>query len=354
MKKKFALGLLCLLVFGSVVFTIGCGQAQVAAQIGKISGRILAADGATPIVGATVSLKTDTSKSATTDSTGSFTLEGTWIVTGTYTLVAEKGSFKLEFSVTVAGEGETTQIGSKEVDPTVPGATIPDLGVIKGCYDKIENIITALGYSYRTLEADDLDNYAYISTFEAIFINCGYYSQIVGSGSKEANLLKFVTEEGKSLYTSDWAGDVVEAIWPKAVNWYGGTVKSAGVGSVQTLVATVVDNTLQTLLGKTTAEVYYNLGAWVVISSEGIGTDVLLKGNPAIYAYSGGAAGIRSASPVTIASVTTLESVPLAVKFQPGGSSKGTVIYTTFHNEAQEEEVTADARKILQDFIFRL
>ncbi|OGC08269.1 hypothetical protein A3F86_05010 [candidate division WOR-1 bacterium RIFCSPLOWO2_12_FULL_45_9] len=211
-----------------------------------------------------------------------------------------------------------------------------------------------------SIEVTDLDNYAFVSTFEAIFINCG----TSGSGltdARKATLEAFVETAGNSLYISDWAADYIQGVWPTAVNWYGGSVSAAKVGNAQSLVATVVDSGLKTVLGKSTAEVFYDLGNWVIISSEGTGTSVLLSGSPHTnYAYS-----IKSSSPVTrtvgskgISAFTTIagtmEGVPLAVKFQPGGSSKGTVIYTTFHNEAQASDVTDDMGKVLKDFIFTL
>lgn len=114
------------------------------------------------------------------------------------------------------------------------------------------------------------------------------------------------------------------------------------------------------MLGKTTASVYYNLGIWVVISSEGTGTDVLLTGSPEVYTDYWTQSGVSSFSPrsghsriFSGTAARTLEAVPLAVKFKPV-SSGGTVIYTTFHNEAQESDLTPDAKKILQDFIFTL
>ncbi|MFC1571935.1 carboxypeptidase regulatory-like domain-containing protein [Candidatus Margulisiibacteriota bacterium] len=365
MFRKMYFWLAAVLLIAVSLLVYGCGSASVTGEEGIITGTIYAADGETAIVGATVYLKSDSTKSTTTDINGEFTLEGDWIVAGTYTLVASKGEFILEFSVTVAESGSTTDGGSQEVTPTDPNATIPDIGVVlkdSGSdtpYDYIQDIITDLGYSYTTIEVSDFDDYDYISTFEVIFINCSHYAGTALTASGEANLLSFVETAGQSLYISDWAATYVQEIWPNAVTWYGSTVSNAKVGNIQTLETTVVDTDLQTVLGKSTAEVYYNLSSWVVISSEGTGTSVLLSGDPTVYsAYSVNAAqGSRSRSGMKAASddvAATLDAVPLVVKFQPGGASKGTVIYTTFHNEAQEDEVTADARKILQDFIFSL
>ncbi|OGC35628.1 hypothetical protein A2311_03500 [candidate division WOR-1 bacterium RIFOXYB2_FULL_48_7] len=368
MSKKLLLGLLLgLLVVGSLSL-FGCSSAtQVSATLGRITGTIVAADGTSPIGGASVYLKTDSTKSTTTSYDGSFTLEGSWIITGTYTLVATKGGFTLEFSVTVASSEATTNVGTKEVDPTDPTVTVivPDLAVIKGSWDYIENIITELGYTYTTITVSDLDNYAFISTFEAIFIDCGTtYGSL--TASRETNLRNFVEVAGGSLYASDWAAEYVERLWPTAINFYGtvdpttyestATAK-VGTGS-QTVEATVVDTTLRDyVLGKSTMSIFYDLSSWVVISSEGTGTDVLLRGTFNTYAsgindLQTERSNIRAAG--LAASTLSLANKPLAVKFQPAGSTKGTVIYTTFHNEAQEEFVTNDVKNVLKDFIFTL
>lgn len=354
--KRVQWWIVILLLVGISLLAFACATVQVASVLGKISGRVLAADGTTAVVGASVYLKTDSSKSATTNLTGTFTLEGSWIVPGSYTLVAQKGDFKIEFSATVSGEGATTDVGSKEIQPGNPGVSVPDLAVIKGTWDKIENIITNLGYSYTTIEVNDVNtNYDFISTFEAIFINCGTTgSSLTSSG--EANLLKFVETAGGSLYVSDYAADYLDGIWPNAINWRDGSVADAkdGKGS-QSLEATVVNSGLQTVLGKNTASVYYDLGSWVVISSEGTGTSVLLRGSPEVSSTTGSALSVGPhASSIKSLSTITLNYVPLAAKFQPAGATKGTVIYTTFHNELQESLVTNDTKKILNDFIFGL
>ena len=344
--------LVAFFLFPALLFLFACSSATVTAEVGIITGTVYAADGVTPIAGASVYLQSDSSKSTTTNTDGEFTIEGDWITTGTHTLVASIGDFSITFTVPVTGDGATTDAGSQEVDPADPNVSVPDLGVVMGSYDSIQNIIADLGYSFTTIEVADVNsNYAFISTFEAIFINCGFDSYSFTS-SGETNLQNFVESTGSSLYVSDWAAEAIDGIWEDAIVWYGGSVENAQVGNHQTLEVTVDDSTLQTVLGKTTAEVYYDLGSWVMISSEGTSTTVLLSGDPTVSTvYALGSEDRLSASS-TVAG--TLESVPLAVKFQPAGSSKGTVIYTTFHNEAQEEDVTEDARKILQDFIFRL
>ncbi|MBI4680620.1 MAG: hypothetical protein HY753_05290, partial [Nitrospirae bacterium] len=199
--------------------------------------------------------------------------------------------------------------------------------------------------------------------FEAIFINCGASTSNFTS-TAETNLKNFVEVAGKSLYASDWAAAFVEPLWPSAIDFYGSnstatataeSISAAKVGTgSKTVEATVIDsNLINNVLGKSTISIYYDLGGWVVISGEGTDTTVLLRGSPTI---SGSSANVLSESVRAsgISASGTASDEPLAVQFKPAGASKGTVVYTTFHNEAQENLVTADMEKMLQYFIITL
>jgi hypothetical protein len=100
-------------------------------------------------------------------------------------------------------------------------------------------------------------------------------------------------------------------------------------------MATIVDATLASALGKTTASINFNLPGWVVIDSVAGGTTVLLTGPATVP---------TAAPPYTV----TLQGKPYAVQFAHGS---GRVTYTSFHNEAQ---TTADMDRLLEQMLFAL
>ena len=348
MYKKLAFGLIfALLVFVVVSCSSGTSSSS-STETGTCSGYIYAANGTTPIGGATVSIdETVTSRfnamdvgfltlSDTTGSDGAFSIEE--VPVGDRVIYVQKGSWLMTLEAEVS-DGETTDLGSVEMSATAEGVTFtpPDIAVIAGAYDTIEDIITSLGYSYDSITASDLGNSTLIATYEIIFINCGAsnISSLTSTDAEVTNLKDFV-EDGSSLYTSDWAYWPSELAWPNYIDFYDDdTVNGdAMVGNAQTITAEVSDATLQTVLGTTSVDITYDLGGWVVIDGVSADATTLLQSD-----------GTISISPGL---VTTDEA--LAVSFQPTAGS-GLVIYTTFHNESQ---ITSDMENILVHYITSL
>jgi len=353
MNKKLLIGLLCLVLSGLLLF--GCGKVvkvKEAIGTGNITGVMYAADGITRIGGVKVSIPgsaIDTLSAAD----GSWTLKDVPLSSATETkdVNAEVGSWKITFKVNCE-IGKTVSVPAANTTFSQSNLVSPvQLAVISGNYDSIEDVIDKLGYSSlrTTIQFSDLNDYSYISNFEAIFINCGIMPS--PEAAAIANLKKFVEVAGKSLYVSDWAANFLEETWPSYIDFYGSDgvaastpedIELAKVGREEITVEAVVEDSILKMyvLSKEVASIFYDLDYWVVISAEGTGTNVLLRGTPEVH--------------VTSTTYDFFPHSPLAVRFQPAGPTKGTVLYTTFHNEPQEELVSEDAKKILNYFIMHL
>ena len=92
---------------------------------------------------------------------------------------------------------------------------------------------------------------------------------------------------------------------------------------------------MQAVLGKSTANINYDLAAWALMESANSTATVLLEGDATYFDWNTWQMG-------------ELKNVPLAVQIKPNG---GNMIYTSFHNERQ---TTGDMDKMLEEIILSL
>jgi hypothetical protein len=272
-----------------------------------------------------------------TDVNGAFELSG--LPTDTdYVVYAIKGSFEATFSVSVAGG--LTEIPEEEcmLEP-------PDIAVVSGDYDHIEDIIEGMGLEY-TLFNGQFGSTEYLSflrdpaamaEFDIIFLNCGISDTWIYSYREEVrlNIREFV-DNGGSIYASDWAYYFVEVPFPMKLEFYGedSIYGMAQVGAAGNVSATVLDPSMEVIIGSAMAEINFDLDMWVVIEGVGAGTEVLLQGDVPIWDTWGS---------------TYLYNVPISARFDIG---EGRVIYTAFHNE--HAATTLDMTDILEEIILSL
>ena len=318
---------------------------------GSISGRLCDPSGEGWVVGATVYVSIDYNGDGiedqriqtTTDADGYFVLEG--VPTGIHTVYAEKGSFSVAMEIDFPG-GNYEFEEEYCLDPTSV-----NIAVVGGDYDHIEQILSDLDLDYDMFGPATYRDLLYdsqrLADYDIVFFNCGMPFSWLESRTLVANNLANFVADGGSVYSSDWAHLVVEAAWPDKIDFYGDDdqfndptmsldlADSAYVGRATNTNGEVLDQTMIMALGSTSADIIYDLDAWVVPLSVGGGASVMIQGSAPTW-------DITTGNPAT-----TYDNVPLAVRFDTGG----TVIYTTFHNELQ---ITMDMEIALKEIILSL
>ncbi|HWY86286.1 MAG TPA: hypothetical protein VNX28_06165 [Gemmataceae bacterium] len=193
-------------------------------------------------------------------------------------------------------------------------------------WDKMPGLLDHLGqgYQYTQVPVRDLYNPNTFDGFDVLFFTCS------PEGNDQAvadNLRQFVARGG-TLYASDWRFLAVAKAFPDMVNK--GLI---GEGADQKLEADVVDAGLQDALGTKHVSLRFDLPEWKTAAFGGERVKVLMKARYLVQPPEG-------------SEPSQWAETPLLVKF---GFDKGTVIFTSFHNEAQNSEVE---KKLLKYLVF--
>ncbi len=314
-------------------------------ETGSVKGRVCDLTGEGYVVGAEAWIAIDDDGdgaedrriSDTTDADGYFLLEG--VPLGDHVIHVEKGSFSTEIPVSLTDPGLLELTDEECLSPD--DVTV---AVITGYYDSIETILRDLGVDYDAIDGktsrdyiDFLTDLDRMKEYDIIFFNCGISDGWITSGSKGeiGSNIKDYVEGGGSIYTSDWAHYFFEVAFPDAIDYYGDDdrVDDARIGQSGRLTADVLDANMKAILGSDTADLNYDLDAWVIPVSAKSTVDVLIQGDAPINWWYGGG---------------TVTDAPLAVRFDKGS---GTALYTTFHNESQN---TIDMDALLEEIILSL
>jgi hypothetical protein len=202
------------------------------------------------------------------------------------------------------------------------------IAYIPGAYDKIEQVVTRLGFTPTQIQTSQLAT-ADLSRYNVILFNCGCDTSQT-TDPTTLNRVRTWVQNGGIMYASDWADDWVTALFPNKLNFLQ-PYQKVGQSSVQT--ATIADDALKLALGKTAAQIDFNLSSWVVVDTLAAGADPLISG---------------PANVVLPAGQQTLQGKPYAAQFAVTG---GRVTYTSLHNEAQ---TTADMDRLLEQMLLGL
>jgi hypothetical protein len=325
---------------------------HVCGPVGGLKGRICGTEGLW-LANAQISITAPDGEIYTTltDGSGFFTL--VQVPVGSYSVTVRRGAFETTFEATIVGG--TTQ----EMPSPICIAPTTDIAVVTGSYDTVEDVLTDLGFDIRAYyddagapdivdgdgTVDIYDGYGDWATrllgdpvglarYDVIFFNCGLSTWDLDSLPLIQNLRDYVSNGG-SVYASDWAGEVVNIVFPDRVNFVGPTSSfwDAQIGeenSSQTGIVT--DEALENHLDRATITLNLDLGMWVVLETFTLQPDDLrtwVIGN--VMTYDG-----------------AIANSPLMVQF---GFGEGRVLFTAFHNEAQ---ATQDMEDVLNFIVFEL
>ena len=237
-------------------------------------------------------------------------------------------------TVEVAGEGGEVRVGS---------ARSLRLAVTPPEYDDMGKLLDTLGtgYAYEQIALDDLLEAERLAQYDVVFLTCGGVprkwlekrlrdSERGGAGIYEPkpeiveavheSFRKFVGHGG-TLYASDLQFDLVRLAFPELID-----EAKAGRGAVQTIEAEVVEPGLRRLLGPS-IDLRFDMPAWRPAAFRG----------PDVTTYLRGTYALRD---------DTEQTGPLLVAFPHG---EGMVIFTSFHNEAQNTKMELE---LLRHLVF--
>jgi hypothetical protein len=272
------------------------------------------------------------------------TPEGTFTIAGIPTpqaglqVRAERGGFAYQWddvnvsSINVAPDGTDLTI-SLDCQPLEPDDERSYL-VVNGTFDKIGNVLDRMGLDYTRAEGVPADittlwtsevfaNYDQLDNYDAVFVNCGI-SEVdfdLGLSPGIAQNIRDYVEGGGSLYVSDWAYDLIEAVWPDKINFLRDDDENDGAefGEDGDYTVEVVEPGLADYIGSDTVNIGFTFGNFVLISDIGPGVTTYLRGDMQYRINDG---------------ISTLTDAPVTVGFSVG---LGRVIFTTFHQETNED-----------------
>lgn len=188
-----------------------------------------------------------------------------------------------------------------------------------GKWDDMGKLLDQLGEGYRhsTFPLSDLEDVRKFADFDVLFLTCapGGTEDIVAQ-----NLQQFVGRGG-TLYASDWRYECVARAFPDFR-----APDLEGKGKAQQVQAKVIDPGLRDLLGPT-VPLKFDLSQWRIAAFRGPRVTTLIEGE---YTDVNGSRKVA----------------PLLVKIS---LPKGTIIFTSFHNEKQNSEVE---QKLLRYLVF--
>jgi len=237
-------------------------------------------------------------------------------------------------------DGDVDAFGGGDEGPGTAGRPLR-LAVTPPEYDDMGKLLETLGtgYRYTTIEQDDLLDPGRLAEFDVLFLTCGgvpreWLSRRLRSGERNGGgvfrarpeildslrtSLRGFVGRGGTLYASDWRIELLAVAFPELVDR-----AALEKGAVQTVEADVVDPGLRRRLGPT-IPLRFDQPAWRPAAFRVPEVTTYLRGT---YQKVDGQEGTG----------------PLLVTFP---FQEGSVVFTSFHNEAQNSEIELELLRYL-------
>jgi len=220
------------------------------------------------------------------------------------------------------------------------------LAVTPHQYDDMGSLLGQLGsgFAYRNIRLEDLEDVSKLVEFDVVFLTCGTAAKgwVVGGDLGEGDgpgvhvvqlneqaldrvkeSLRTFVGRGGTLYASDWRLDLIRYSFPELFDG-----QDIVTGAAQTITAEVVDPGLRDVLGPT-AELRFDLPGWYPAGLSGEQVTLYLRGS---YRTNNGG-GSRVVAPLLVKALF----------------ERGTIIFTSFHNEKVNSELET---KLLRFLVF--
>ncbi len=351
------------------------GLASCTAQAGSsvICGKVVAADGTTPVVGAEVTQADGSSLVAapltglSNDAFGALTADPDKCLTddlGDYAcLVPGSGEFNLLLSGSIFGntpqaftatgtEGETTTV-DVTADVSAQWLVVPGsfdgiqllLAELKGCTltgdasnpDGLRGSEDCENKGLKVLDDAEVTDFLAdedLSVYQAIFANCDADESFSARADEVTTALRNYVNGGKNMYFSDLSDSWLTTVFPDNIT-FPADKNSTGSGTLSG--ATVKDTGLQMFLGSTASpqtsmDIIFDLGVWTAMESVRSGWTTFIEGD---IAGSGLGASHTGTRPITVG----------------GPQEDGCVFYTSYHVEPSSVTGAEDQEKALRYLI---
>ena len=303
-----------------------------------LNGRACHPESKTWLSGATVYTHLVTSQghlfktvSSVTDDKGYWTLEGLAEDTA-YLVYLQYGNEALDMFTVSMDDNDVT------LQETTCGGSELHMAVVTGDYDDMEEVFAEAGIGSYTLIngvtgaelvqfLSDVDN---LWEYDGLFFPGGHLEEDVfydtnGSDTQGAvpsvlEAIRAYVEAGGLLFASDWSYDVVERVWPEAIDFLGDdeVAGAAQIGEPALVEAEVTDYGLSESLEELEIDVEFDLDAWPVMESVGSDVVTYLEGD----------------LPYRIGmEQSEVESAPVMVSFEAGD---GKVVFLSFRLSANK------------------